>query len=48
LEARGLCGGNVKSLLEVLVQDIEQAVCETPHEEQDGDERYLNRSVTIS
>lgn len=28
----------------MLVQDIEEAVCEAPHEEEDGDEGYLMMS----
>lgn len=36
-----MCRGDVERFLEVLVQDIEEAVCETPHEEEDGDERHL-------
>lgn len=35
----------MESFLEVLVQDVEEAVRETPHEEEDSDERYLARSI---
>lgn len=37
----------MESLLKVLVQDIEETVCETPHEEEDGDKRNLFKSVTF-
>jgi hypothetical protein len=41
LKTRRLCGSDVKRLLKVLVQDIEESVCKAPHEEEDGDERHL-------
>jgi hypothetical protein len=47
LKTRGLSGSDVKGLLEVLVQDIEETVCETPHEEEDSDERHLLMSVVV-
>jgi hypothetical protein len=47
LETRGLGGSDMQSLLEVFVQDIEETVCEAPHEEEDGDERHLNLSVML-
>ena len=31
----------MKGFLEVLVQDVEESVCEAPHEEEDGYERHL-------
>ena len=37
----------MESFLEVLVQDIKQTVCETPHEEEDGDERQLCKLVHV-
>lgn len=36
-----LCSSDVKGLLEVLVQDVEESVCKAPHEEENGDERHL-------
>jgi len=47
LKTGGLSGSDVKSLLEVLVQDIEKAVRKTPHEEEDGDKGYLMMSEIL-
>jgi hypothetical protein len=41
LKTGRLCGSDVKRLLEMLVQDVKESVCEAPHEEEDGDERHL-------
>lgn len=48
LESRGLGGSDVKGFLEVLVQDVEKTICKAPHEEQNGDERYLEMSMVVS
>lgn len=39
LKTGGLELGDVERVLEVLVQDVEETVCEAPEEEQSGDER---------
>lgn len=38
-QTRSLCFGDTQHFLKVLVQDIEETICETPKEEEDGDER---------
>lgn len=48
MKTRGLRSSDVESLLEMLVQNVEETVGETPHEKQDGDERYLARSANDS
>jgi hypothetical protein len=38
---------DVECLLEVLVENIKESICESPHEEEDGDEGNLGKSVIV-
>jgi hypothetical protein len=48
LEARRCSCRDMKCLLKMLVEDIQKSICESPHEEQNSDERDWDDRLACS